>query len=65
MVSGEGDVAVNLAADVALEAADGLAAGLSFGDAASDVVLGSFVPTQAGDGDRVERGVGPVCFRLG
>ena len=45
---------VDLTSDVALETADGLAAGLALGDASLDVVLCAFVPAQACDGDCVE-----------
>ena len=49
---------VDLAGDVSLEAADGFAAGLAFGDAAGEVVAGTGIPAQAGQGDAVERDVG-------
>ena len=49
---------VDLASDVSLEAADGLAAGFAFGDAAGEVVAGACVPAQPGQGDAVEGGVG-------
>ena len=49
---------VDLAGDVSLEAADGFPAGFAFGDAAGEVVAGTGIPAQAGQGDAVERGVG-------
>src|SRR5271157_468025 len=58
---GLGEVLVDLTGDVALEAADGLASGLAFGNASSNVVLGAFVPAQARDRDRVE---GRICLSI-
>ena len=49
---------VDLAGEVAFEAADGFAAGFAFGDAAGEVVAGAGIPAQAGQSDAVERGVG-------
>jgi hypothetical protein len=45
------------AADVALEDADDLAAGVSFGGAAGEIFAGSWVVTEAGQGDGVEGAV--------
>jgi hypothetical protein len=39
------DDPIDFAGDVALEAADGFAAGFAFGDAANEVVAGAGVPT--------------------
>jgi hypothetical protein len=47
---------VDLAGEVAFEAADGFAAGFAFGDAAGEVLAGAGVPAQPGQGDAVERG---------
>lgn len=52
-----GDVAVDLSRYVAFQAADRFSAGVAFGDASSDVVPGSSVPSQARECDRVESGV--------
>ena len=41
----------------ALDAANGFAFGLAFGDSAGDVVLGGWVAALLGDGDVVERPV--------
>lgn len=49
---------VDLACDVALEAADDVAAGFGFGAAAIEVVAGGLVPVQAAQGGAVERGLG-------
>ena len=51
-------VVVDLAGDVALQAADDLAFAQSFGGAALDVVAGGLVVPDADDGDDVERAVG-------
>src|SRR5512133_915486 len=48
----------DLAGDVAFEAADYLAAGLAFGEASLQVGLGIGVPTEPGESDPVEGGVG-------
>ena len=59
---GLGDDLVDLAGDVAFQAADGFTAGLALGDASVDVGAGAGVPAQAGQDDGVERGVGlPVA----
>src|SRR5215472_17752263 len=53
---------VDLAGDVALEGADGLLAGLAFGGAAGQVLLGAGVVLEAGDDDPPDRVVGlPVA----
>src|SRR5690348_6556241 len=52
------DEGEDLAGDVALEAADRLAAGFALGEASLQVVLGAGIPAQPGQGDPVERGVG-------
>ena len=52
------DDRVGLAGDVAFQAADGFAVGLAFGDAPFDVGPGAGVPSQTGQRDDVERGVG-------
>src|SRR5829696_1225153 len=53
--------AVELAGDVALEAAPDLTAGFALGGAAGDVVLGRRAAPHAGHGDGVDRAVqGPV-----
>ena len=49
---------VELAGEVAFEAADNLGGGLAFGAAAGDVGAGGSVPAQPDDGDAVEGGVG-------
>ena len=49
--------AVELAGDVALEAALDLTAGLALGSASGDVLLGCRAAPHAGDGDRVDRAV--------
>jgi len=49
---------VDLAGDVALEAADDFALGQAFGGAALDVVAGGLVVPNADDRDDVERAVG-------
>src|SRR6266550_8423655 len=49
---------VDLAGDVALEAADDLELGMALGGAPSDVVLGGLVDAQAGDNDQVQGAVG-------
>jgi hypothetical protein len=48
---------VELAADVTLEDADGLASGAAFGGAAGEVGAGAWVVTESGQGDGVERSV--------
>ena len=54
--------AVELAGDVALEAPLDLTAGLAFGCATGDVVLGRGTAPHAGDGDGVDSAVqGPVA----
>src|SRR5215210_3681012 len=50
--------AVDLAGDVALEAADDLGLGLAFGGAALGVGAGAFAAAQAADGDHVQGAVG-------
>src|SRR6266487_4134735 len=55
---GLADELVDLAGDVALEAAEGITAGLALADAAGQVVTGAWVPAQAGQGDAVQGGVG-------
>src|SRR6188472_4659145 len=49
---------VELACDVALEAADDLGLGLAFGGASFGVGAGAFAVAQAADGDHVQRAVG-------
>ena len=49
---------VDLAGDVALEAAHDFALGLAFGGAAFDVGAGALAVAQAADGDQVQRAVG-------
>src|SRR5580693_8072395 len=49
---------VDLAGDVALEAAHDLALGFAFGGAALDVGAGALAVAQAADGDEVKRSVG-------
>src|SRR3954471_21042008 len=49
---------VELAGDVALEAADDLGLGLAFGGAPRGVSAGAFAVAQATDGDHVQRAVG-------
>src|SRR6266536_2164119 len=59
---GLADQLVDLAGDVALEAAQGLTAGLALGDAPGEVGAGLWVPAQARQRDAVQRGVGlPVA----
>jgi hypothetical protein len=53
-----GEVGVDLAGDVALEAADDLAFAEAFGGAAGDVVAGGLVVSHPDDGDDVEGAVG-------
>jgi hypothetical protein len=53
-----GDDLIDLPGEVALEAADGFAAGFAFGDAAGEVVAGAGVAAQPAQGDAVERGIG-------
>src|SRR5688572_7983039 len=50
--------AVDLAGDVALEAADDLGLGLALGGAALCVCSGALAVAQAADGDHVQRAVG-------
>ena len=58
----DGQGAVDLAGEVALEAAHDFGFGLAFGGASSDVDLGGLVPVHAGDDGSVQRGVGlPVA----
>jgi hypothetical protein len=52
------DESVDLAGGVALEAADGFAAGFFFCLAAFEVVAGAGIPAQAADDDAVQGGVG-------
>src|SRR5258705_12051404 len=52
------DQVVDLACDVALEAADGLSAGHAFGGASVEVVAGAVVAAWSGQGEAVEGGVG-------
>jgi hypothetical protein len=49
---------VDLAGDVALQAADGLASGKALGGAAVQVVAGTLVAAGSGQGDAVEGGEG-------
>ena len=49
---------VDLAGDVAFEAADDFALGLAFGGAAFDVGAGAFAVAHSGDGDQVQSAVG-------
>src|SRR5438093_10283015 len=55
---------VGLAGDVALEAADDLAAVEAFGSAAVGVGAGAGVVAEAADGDHVERAVGLAVAAL-
>lgn len=55
---GAGDEPVDLACDVAFEAAECFATGLAFGDAPVDVAAGAGVPAETGQHDGVEGGVG-------
>ena len=52
------EVGVELAGDVALQAAHDLAGGASFGEATRDVFAGAFVVAHAGEHDAPERMVG-------
>ena len=62
---------VDLAGDVSLEAAEGFATGLAFGDAAGEVVAGTGVSAQAGQGallhrreaDEISVVLGPIRWR--
>jgi hypothetical protein len=54
---GAGQVGVDLAGDVALEAADDLTFAQSFGGASFDVVAGGLVVAHPDDGDDVQRAV--------
>ncbi|GHE77163.1 hypothetical protein GCM10017778_73580 [Streptomyces vinaceus] len=55
---GAGDEPVDLACDVAVEAAECFASGLAFGDASVDVVAGAGVPSETSRYAGVEGGVG-------
>jgi hypothetical protein len=55
---GSDDDRVELSGDVAFEAADGFASGLSFGDASLDVAAAACLPAESGKDDRVESRVG-------
>src|SRR5947207_8720861 len=62
LAAGAAEGVVDLAGDVALEAADDLFPGLALGGAPGRVGLGARVVGQAGHGDRPQRGVGlPVA----
>ena len=52
------DRSVDLACDVALEAADDFFAGLAFGESSGHVRLRGCVPSESADDDDVERSVG-------
>ena len=52
------ELVVDLAGDVALEAADGFFLGAALGDAAGDVGAGAFVADHAGEHDAPQRRVG-------
>src|SRR5829696_1395497 len=55
---GLGDDLVDLAGDVALEAAQGLTAGLALGDAPGKVGAGLWIPAQTRQRDAIQRGIG-------
>src|SRR6187200_693319 len=60
--SGLCDDLVDLAGDVAFQAAQGLTAGLAFGDAPGKVGAGLWIPAQTRQRDAIQRSVGlPVA----